>query len=72
MNAQKAIECGIDMAVMISTGYLEDLSEEELMHRPDPKCNHIKWQLGHLIASDNQIINGSCEGALAQIGRAHV
>lgn len=64
MNAQQAIESNIDMAAMISTSYLKDLTDEELMHRPHPKANHIKWQLGHLIASDFQMINACCEGAL--------
>lgn len=64
MNAQQAIEANIDTAVMIATGYLEDLTDDEMMHRPHENANHIKWQLGHLIASDNQMINGCCEGAL--------
>ena len=67
MNAQQAIESNIDIAAMIATSYLEDLSEEELMHRPHPKANHIKWQLGHLIASDQQMINGCCAGALPDL-----
>lgn len=67
MNAQQAIAFNIDMAMMIATSYLEDMSEEELMHRPHPKSNHIKWQLGHLIASDNQMINGCCPGAIPEL-----
>ena len=64
MNAQKAIEANLDTAALIATGYLEDLTEEDLLHRPDPKANHIKWQLGHLIVSDYRMIDGCCEGAL--------
>ena len=67
MNALQAIEYNLDMAAMIVMPYLEDLSDEELMHRPHPKSNHIKWQLGHLISSDNQMINGCCEGALPEL-----
>ena len=28
------------------------------MVRPHAECNHIKWQLGHLIASEHQMISG--------------
>ena len=57
MNSREAIKSSIDMGKMISMAYLQDLTDEELMHRPDPGCNHIKWQLGHLIQSENQMIN---------------
>jgi len=58
MNANDAIKLSIDTADMFTRSYLEDLSDDELMHRPAEKCNHIKWQLGHLIASDSQMVNG--------------
>lgn len=67
MNAMKVIETSIDTANMISLGYVGDLSDEELMHRPHPKCNHIKWQLGHLISSDYQMICGCRPGALPEL-----
>lgn len=67
MNAQQAINSNIDMATMIVTGYLEDLTDEEMMHRPAPKANHIKWQLGHLLASDNQMVSGVCPGSLPEL-----
>lgn len=37
---------------MVSSS-LDDLSDAELMVRPMPTMNHWKWQLGHLIASEN-------------------
>ena len=37
---------------MVCGTYLEDLTDEEAMQRPHPKCNHINWQIGHLIASE--------------------
>lgn len=36
MNAKDAIRMSIDMGQMIATGYLEDLTDEEMMHRPHP------------------------------------
>lgn len=35
--------------------YLEDLTEEEMMHRPCEGANHIKWQMGHLMMSDHRM-----------------
>lgn len=64
MNSQEAIKLGLDMADMISMAYLEDLSDEDLMKRPAEGCNHINWQVGHLIASENQILNGVLPGSM--------
>ncbi len=57
MDTKAAIKQAIDSAHMISTSYLGDLTDEEMMHRPAPGCNHIKWQVGHLIASENSMIS---------------
>ena len=54
MDTKTAIKSAIDTANMISTAYLDDLTDEEMMHRPSPGCNHIKWQVGHLIVSEKQ------------------
>ncbi len=42
-----------EMPSMIVKMYLEDLADEELFVRPHENMNHIAWQLGHLIASEN-------------------
>lgn len=67
MNAIQVLENGINSAKMISMGYLADLTDEEMMHRPDPKCNHIKWQLGHLLQSDNMMVNGCVAGTISEL-----
>lgn len=56
MDANKAIKNSLDMAQMVGMSYLGDLSDDELMKRPHPKCNHLNWQVGHLIASENQMM----------------
>lgn len=58
MNANEAIKINLDCADMICGAYLGDLTDEEAMRRPHEGCNHINWQLGHLIASDNMMCNG--------------
>src|SRR4051794_5649420 len=64
MNVKDAIKIGIDTGRFISIGYLEDLSDQELLHRPAKGANHINWQLGHLIQSENEMINIVAPGAM--------
>ena len=67
MKATEAIRQSIEMADMISKMYLGDLSDQEMMVRPHPKCNHIKWQLGHLIGSDHEMVNAVCPGSMPEL-----
>src|SRR5438093_12883817 len=64
MNAKDAIKIGIDTGRSISLGYLEDLTDQELLHRPAKGANHINWQVGHLIESENQMINIALPGSM--------
>ncbi len=64
MNSRDAIKVGLDMAEMISLGYLEDLSDAELLHRPCAGANHINWQVGHVVVSENQIMNSAVPGSM--------
>ena len=64
MNAKAAIKMAIEMGDMVSLPYLEDLNDAELMRRPCPGCNHINWQIGHLIASENHMLNQTLPGSL--------
>ena len=67
MDTRTAIKTAINTANMIATSYLGDLTDTEMMHRPAPGCNHIKWQLGHLFVSENQMINQCIPGALPEL-----
>ena len=64
MNSQDAIKIGIDCGNIISLGYLGDLTDQDLLHRPCAGCNHINWQLGHLIVSEHSLINQVKPGAM--------
>lgn len=64
MDARSATRCGIEMADFICQGYLGDLTDGDLLQRPVPGTNHIAWQLGHLIQSDNQMVNDVCPGSM--------
>lgn len=54
MNAKEAIKIAIDMGSFVGLAYVNDLSDADLMKRPSPGCNHINWQLGHLIAAEHR------------------
>ncbi|MCA9035846.1 MAG: DinB family protein [Planctomycetaceae bacterium] len=64
MNSCKALQLGLDMAEMISLAYINDLTDEQLMLRPCSGTNHIKWQIGHLIASEHSMIEGIKAGTM--------
>ena len=52
MNARDAIRIHLDLAEWVCRGYLEDLTDAEMLVRPCPGANHINWQVGHLVASE--------------------
>ena len=64
MNARQAIKLAIDMGDMVSLPYVEDLNDADLMRRPCPGCNHINWQIGHLIVSENQMVDQAVPGSM--------
>lgn len=57
MNAHQAIQLSIEMGSFVAMGYVADLTDEELLHRPGNGCNHINWQLGHLICSEHELVD---------------
>jgi hypothetical protein len=67
MDAKTAIKIAIDSASMIVNGYLSDLTDSELLHRPSGGCNHINWQLGHLILSEHNMIGGCFPGQMPRL-----
>lgn len=64
MDAKRALKLSIDMGRAVAMGYVDDLNDDELLRRPHPACNHIKWQLGHLIASEHKMIEQVAPGAM--------
>lgn len=64
MNTHEALKLAIEGGNMVCTPYLADLSDEEMMLRPHPQCNHIKWQLGHLISSEHELVETAVPGSM--------
>ena len=67
MDAHQAILLNIETANQICMGYLGDLTDEELLKRPCPGCNHINWQVGHLIASEHQMMESISPGSMPKL-----
>jgi hypothetical protein len=63
MNAKDAINGSMDMGYYVLKLYVSDLDDAELMMRPSPGCNHLAWQLGHLISSEVGLLNQVCPGS---------
>ena len=55
MNSKDLIRQTIATTDFVCNAYLDDLSDEDLLHRPVVGANHINWQLGHLITSENML-----------------
>ena len=64
MNAREAIKLNLQMADYVGLGYVEDLADGDLMRRACPGINHIKWQVGHLITSENKMISDCIPGSM--------
>lgn len=56
MQAKDVIRQTIEMADFTVGKYLDDLDDADLMNRPVGGINHIAWQLGHLLASENGVL----------------
>jgi DinB family protein len=64
MKVHEPINFSINMTSQIVNQTLEDLTDKEMLHRPHPECNHINWQLGHLIVAEHGLIEKELPGAM--------
>lgn len=67
MNARQALKESMATPAMVVRMYLDDLSDEDLLVRPVDGTNHIAWQMGHLIRSENSMVEAVCPGAMPQL-----
>ena len=57
MNTKDAIRSSANLSNMVIKTYISDMEDADLMRRPGEGCNHLAWQLGHLISSECQLLN---------------
>ena len=67
MNTQEAIGATFATSSMVLNGYFADLTDAELMTRPGEGCNHLAWQLGHLISSECNLLEMVSPGSAAAL-----
>lgn len=75
MDAKEAIRSSANLSTLVLKTYVSDLEDVDLMIRPRSGCNHLAWQLGHLIWSEwqllEQIVPGQKMDLPAGFGEAH-
>ncbi len=62
MNAIDVLRSTYGTSMMVLKTYVGDLENADLMKRPEG-CNHLAWQLGHLIASEAMLLEQLVPGA---------
>lgn len=62
MNAKDVFRSSKNMSLLVLNKYIADFNDADLMRRPSPGCNHLAWQLGHLISSEVGLVNMVCPG----------
>jgi hypothetical protein len=63
MKATQILDTALNSTQFLTTQYLSDLSDADLLVRPVPGANHIAWQLGHLIASEVNLVRSQLPDA---------
>ncbi|MEM0924880.1 MAG: DinB family protein [Planctomycetota bacterium] len=63
MSEKKSIQNAFQLSDTVLQSYLSDLSDDELLTRPSAGCNHLAWQIGHLISSEGMLLNMVKEGS---------
>ncbi len=75
MHAKDVIRQNIQGADMILRKYVDDLEDADLLLCPVEGMNPIAWQLGHLIATERNMVEaikpGSCPALPAGFAEAH-
>jgi len=64
VDARQAIRTQLELSQFVCLGYLEDLSDGDLLLRPHPGANHINWQVGHLVGSEHNHISRFAPGQM--------
>lgn len=55
MNAGKLVEHALKLTQQLINRSLADLTDADLLVHPAEGANHIAWQLGHLIATEQRL-----------------
>ena len=67
MNAKDAIRSAANVSAMVLKTYISDIDDADLMRRPGEGCNHLAWQLGHLISSEVHLLETVAPGQAIEL-----
>src|SRR5262245_22969418 len=67
MNAKETLRETLNLSHFILKSYVGDLTDADLLRRPGKGCNHVAYQLGHLIASECSLLNGVRPGSAPEL-----
>jgi DinB superfamily len=67
MNTRDTIRKTLNFSMTVLNSYISDLTDAELLFRPGKDCNHLAWQLGHLISSQASLLEMVAPGAAAKL-----
>jgi hypothetical protein len=67
MDAKQAIRLALDQAKVTTEMILNGLSDEEMLTRAVPGMNHPAWQLGHLVSSENWMVEQVKPGSMPNL-----
>lgn len=64
MSIGQHIKAELALPTQVVNAYLQDMTDDQLFIRPHEQANHIAWQLGHLIAAENDLNNMVCPDSM--------
>ena len=67
MNGRDSIKESMKFSLSVLKSYFSDLSDADLLKRPGQGCNHLAWQLGHLIASEASLLEMVAPGSASKL-----
>ena len=56
MTTHEAIMHTLETGIQLVKLYVEDMTDAELLTRPNPESHHVAWQLGHMISSECEMM----------------
>ena len=62
MQVKDALGSSASLSDTVLKSYIGDLEDADLMRRPGEGCNHLAWQLGHLISSEVMLLESVAPG----------
>ena len=70
MSIAAHIKTSLNLPSFVVQAYLQVLADDQLLIRPHEGANHIAWQLGHLIVSEQTLNNMVCPDSMPPLPEA--